>query len=202
MKWQQKKNLASLWCKIWVSWQANILPKIYFLQLLREGQKANQRTELWADTYGCCIFITLAGISHIRLADKGCSSLQGCFSVSDSPIWMDSSTTSQCRELEKAVGGAQHLASVTGSRAYEVRDGWGESSQQNAVTETILSSQGPAAGSHWLWKKELLENSNHTVLCISVTKEGMEVFQRNEPNTGNFAAGGSWSEHLVPKCGV
>uniref|UniRef100_A0A8C3U1K0 Xylulose kinase n=1 Tax=Catharus ustulatus TaxID=91951 RepID=A0A8C3U1K0_CATUS len=50
----------------------------------------------------------VTGISHIRLLNKG-----------DSPIWMDSSTTSQCRELEKAVGGAQHLASVTGSRAYE-----------------------------------------------------------------------------------
>ncbi|NXS00380.1 XYLB kinase, partial [Oxylabes madagascariensis] len=65
-------------------------------------------------------------------------SLKGCFSVSDSPIWMDSSTASQCRALEKAVGGAQHLASVTGSRAYEVRNGWGESSQQNPVIETIF----------------------------------------------------------------
>ncbi|NWW35360.1 XYLB kinase, partial [Panurus biarmicus] len=46
-------------------------------------------------------------------------SLKGCFSVSNSPIWMDSSTASQCRALEKAVGGAQHLASITGSRAYE-----------------------------------------------------------------------------------
>ncbi|KAM9648902.1 xylulose kinase isoform 2-T2 [Morphnus guianensis] len=46
-------------------------------------------------------------------------SLKACFSVSNSPIWMDSSTASQCSALEKAVGGAQHLASVTGSRAYE-----------------------------------------------------------------------------------
>ncbi|PKU34978.1 xylulose hypothetical protein [Limosa lapponica baueri] len=35
------------------------------------------------------------------------------------PIWMDSSTASQCSALEKAVGGAQCLASITGSRAYE-----------------------------------------------------------------------------------
>ncbi|XP_014112199.1 PREDICTED: xylulose kinase isoform X2 [Pseudopodoces humilis] len=46
-------------------------------------------------------------------------SLKGCFSVSNSPIWMDSSTASQCRALEKAMGGAQPLATVTGSRAYE-----------------------------------------------------------------------------------
>ncbi|XP_068209917.1 xylulose kinase-like [Palaemon carinicauda] len=41
------------------------------------------------------------------------------FSVTDSPIWMDSSTTTQCRELEEKVGGAQKLADITGSRAYE-----------------------------------------------------------------------------------
>ncbi|XP_003221954.1 xylulose kinase isoform X1 [Anolis carolinensis] len=46
-------------------------------------------------------------------------SLQSCFSVSNSPVWMDSSTTAQCRSLEKAVGGAQRLADITGSRAYE-----------------------------------------------------------------------------------
>ncbi|NWJ04069.1 XYLB kinase, partial [Crypturellus undulatus] len=45
--------------------------------------------------------------------------LKDCFSVSNSPIWMDSSTASQCSSLEKAVGGAQHLANITGSRAYE-----------------------------------------------------------------------------------
>uniref|UniRef100_A0A8D0HPG7 Xylulose kinase n=1 Tax=Sphenodon punctatus TaxID=8508 RepID=A0A8D0HPG7_SPHPU len=47
--------------------------------------------------------------------------LKACFSVSDSPVWMDSSTSSQCCSLEEAVGGAQGLADITGSRAYEVR---------------------------------------------------------------------------------
>ncbi|KAM5281344.1 xylulose kinase [Ctenodactylus gundi] len=45
--------------------------------------------------------------------------LQDCFSVSDSPVWMDSSTTAQCRQLEAAVGGAWALSGLTGSRAYE-----------------------------------------------------------------------------------
>ncbi|CAG9856227.1 unnamed protein product [Phyllotreta striolata] len=40
------------------------------------------------------------------------------FSVTDSPIWMDSSTKKQCDELEKAVGGPLKLAEITGSRAY------------------------------------------------------------------------------------
>ncbi|XP_076324637.1 xylulose kinase isoform X2 [Tachypleus tridentatus] len=45
--------------------------------------------------------------------------LQSCFSVRDSPVWMDSSTTTQCMALEKALGGAQRLAELTGCRAYE-----------------------------------------------------------------------------------
>ncbi|OQR76377.1 xylulose kinase-like [Tropilaelaps mercedesae] len=45
--------------------------------------------------------------------------LEGAFTVLDSPIWMDSSTTRECRAMEAAVGGAQRLAQLTGSRAYE-----------------------------------------------------------------------------------
>jgi len=41
------------------------------------------------------------------------------FSVEYSPVWQDSSTTLECAELEAAVGGAQALADITGSRGYE-----------------------------------------------------------------------------------
>ncbi|EMD39149.1 hypothetical protein CERSUDRAFT_112824 [Gelatoporia subvermispora B] len=41
------------------------------------------------------------------------------FSLPNAPIWQDSSTTRECRELEAAAGGAQALADLTGSRAYE-----------------------------------------------------------------------------------
>ncbi|XP_073276982.1 xylulose kinase 2-like [Primulina huaijiensis] len=41
------------------------------------------------------------------------------FSVKESPIWMDSSTTYQCKEIEKSVGGGLELSKLTGSRAYE-----------------------------------------------------------------------------------
>ena len=36
-----------------------------------------------------------------------------------SPIWMDSSTATECAEIERAVGGAAALARTTGSRAFE-----------------------------------------------------------------------------------
>lgn len=50
-----------------------------------------------------------------RLVDQ----LGNAFSTKESPIWMDSSTTEQCREIEKAVGGALELSQLTGSRAHE-----------------------------------------------------------------------------------
>lgn len=43
----------------------------------------------------------------------------GLFSVAESPVWMDSSTTPQCRQREAALGGPQATADLTGSRAYE-----------------------------------------------------------------------------------
>lgn len=43
----------------------------------------------------------------------------GMLSRPVAPIWMDSSTSLECREIESAVGGAQLLAQKTGSRAFE-----------------------------------------------------------------------------------
>lgn len=47
------------------------------------------------------------------------SQLAGIFSLDASPVWMDSSTGKECRALEKALGGPQKVADLTGSRAYE-----------------------------------------------------------------------------------
>jgi xylulokinase len=44
--------------------------------------------------------------------------LSDIFTVEESPIWMDSSTAKQCRERDEAVGGAQAMAELTGSRSY------------------------------------------------------------------------------------
>uniref|UniRef100_A0A7C9DXS4 Xylulose kinase n=2 Tax=Opuntia streptacantha TaxID=393608 RepID=A0A7C9DXS4_OPUST len=51
----------------------------------------------------------------IRLVDQ----LGEAFSLKESPIWMDSSTTEQCKKIEEAVGGALELHCLTGSRAHE-----------------------------------------------------------------------------------
>lgn len=41
------------------------------------------------------------------------------FYLENGPSWMDSSTTQYCNELESAVGGADRVAQISGSRAYE-----------------------------------------------------------------------------------
>lgn len=45
--------------------------------------------------------------------------LAAVFSILDSPVWMDSSTTTYCRNIEESVGGAETLTALTGSRAYQ-----------------------------------------------------------------------------------
>ena len=45
--------------------------------------------------------------------------LAGIFSRATSPIWMDTSTTAQCQELEEGVGGRRALLELTGNTAFE-----------------------------------------------------------------------------------
>lgn len=59
---------------------------------------------------------TLSSLDH---SEKLTPQLKDAFSIPESPVWMDSSTTKQCRELENAFEGAIELARVTGSRAHE-----------------------------------------------------------------------------------
>lgn len=45
--------------------------------------------------------------------------LAGIFSRPTAPIWMDTSTTAQCQELEAGVGGCRALLELTGNTAFE-----------------------------------------------------------------------------------
>ena len=45
--------------------------------------------------------------------------LRGCFSRPHSPIWMDTSTGPECREIDQALGGGRAAAKLTGSAATE-----------------------------------------------------------------------------------
>ena len=62
---------------------------------------------------------TLNSLKGVAVRDPLKKVLASAFSIADSPIWMDSSTGKECADLEKAMGGAQNLANISGSRAYE-----------------------------------------------------------------------------------
>ncbi len=68
--------------------------------------------------------VWLDGSAHTRLRslnpEKALETqLAGMLTVDASPVWMDSSTGAQCAAREEALGGAQAVAELTGSRAYE-----------------------------------------------------------------------------------
>lgn len=61
----------------------------------------------------------LRGLASLDATGPLAAQLSGAFSRTLSPVWMDSSTTEECREIERAVGGAAVLAERTGSQAFE-----------------------------------------------------------------------------------
>ncbi|ORY98614.1 hypothetical protein BCR43DRAFT_522717 [Syncephalastrum racemosum] len=68
------------------------------------------------------VYWSEAGVQALAGLDSSKSlkeQLSAAFSIEQSPIWQDASTTRECRSLEQSVGGAQALADLTGSKAYE-----------------------------------------------------------------------------------
>jgi xylulokinase len=68
------------------------------------------------------VYLNAAGLSRLGALDPSvplADQLADGFSRARSPIWMDSSTTAECREIETGVGGAAALIDRTGSRAFE-----------------------------------------------------------------------------------
>ena len=61
----------------------------------------------------------ISRLSGARAATPLASQLADVFSRPVAPIWMDSSTTVECAEIEAATGSAAELARNTGSRAFE-----------------------------------------------------------------------------------
>lgn len=58
----------------------------------------------------------LAGLNPKKSLDQN---LDGVFSHKTSPIWMDSSTSRECAEIRKKLGGIKYTASRTGSDTFE-----------------------------------------------------------------------------------
>ena len=98
----QKRNLLSRCCAIGTSGQQH--GSVY-----------------WAN--GCLENVLKAQLSSEKYIAESlyeiCKRNEKQLFVCESPIWMDSSTSVECQQLEDAVGGAKNMIYMTGSRATE-----------------------------------------------------------------------------------
>ena len=96
---------------------------ILFSRMVTSGVDFGRVVAISVSGQQCGSIYWKEGAEHLLLqldAEKGLlhEQLRDAFAVPDSPIWKDTSTGAECKGLEEAVGGAQKLAEVTGSRAY------------------------------------------------------------------------------------
>lgn len=83
---------------------------VEFGRILAVSGAAQQHGSVYWNKSGC---ETLGSLDPKKaLAEQ----LAEGFSLPRAPLWQDSSTTAECREMEEKVGGAQVLANRTGSR--------------------------------------------------------------------------------------
>ncbi|CAH1772662.1 unnamed protein product [Owenia fusiformis] len=116
--------------------------------------------------------------------------LQDSFSVKDSPVWMDSSTTEQCKNLESTLGGAQVVADITGSRAYERFTGnqiaqvYQKQAEAYNNTERIslVSSFGACLFSGHYTPIDDSDGSGMNLMDIHSRKWSQECLQASAPN--------------------
>lgn len=84
-----------------------------------------------------------AALARLDPARPLVEQIRPIFSRDDAPVWMDSSTSEECREITAAVGGEATLADRTGSRAFErftgpqIRKFFKQSPSAYAATERI-----------------------------------------------------------------
>src|SRR5439155_1478085 len=68
------------------------------------------------------VYLNIEATAVLQGLDPGrllVDQLVGIFSRTESPVWMDCSTTAECAALTNTLGGDAALARLTGSRAYE-----------------------------------------------------------------------------------
>jgi xylulokinase len=92
---------------------ARLAKEIDVREIAAVAGSAQQHGSVYLNRVAADVFATL-NASH-PLVDQ----LRSVFSRAESPIWMDSSTSDECAEITKAVGGEVALARRTGSRAFE-----------------------------------------------------------------------------------
>ncbi len=119
------------------------------------------------------------------------SQLEGAFSRQIVPNWQDSSTTQECRDMEKAVGGPAELAQICGSRAHERFTGPQIARFRREEPEAYEATD----------RISLVSSFITTLLCADGEIKGidesdacgMNLWDMSRPERG-------WNEHLLAFC--
>uniref|UniRef100_A0A0R0JI06 Xylulose kinase n=2 Tax=Glycine subgen. Soja TaxID=1462606 RepID=A0A0R0JI06_SOYBN len=101
-------------------------------------------------------------------------SLENAFSIKESPIWMDSSTTAECRAIEKAFGGALELVHVTGSHAYERFTGPQIKKIFDTRPEIYSSTERISLVSSFMARMNLMDIKSWSKVALEATAPGLE----------------------------
>ncbi|GMF09686.1 unnamed protein product [Phytophthora lilii] len=83
------------------------------------GSAQQHASVYWSKGFSLCASLDAAAEVATSLVEAMKKQEQSAFYLPNGPSWMDSSTTRYCSELQAAVGGADRVAEISGSRAYE-----------------------------------------------------------------------------------
>ena len=72
-----------------------------------------------AQQHACVFWHKLEILKNLSVSTTLTERITDILLIKNAAIWMDSSTKKQCCQFETALGGAQKVAEITGSRAYE-----------------------------------------------------------------------------------
>ncbi|KAI9916107.1 hypothetical protein PsorP6_008194 [Peronosclerospora sorghi] len=83
------------------------------------GSAQQHASVYWSKDFSLRACLDAATESNASMVEMMQNPQKPAFYLRNGPSWMDSSTTRYCKELEAAVGGANRITEISGSRAYE-----------------------------------------------------------------------------------
>ena len=157
----------------------------------------------------------LGGLSgDLRLKDQ----VAGIFSRATSPVWMDTSTGAQCREIESNIGGTEHLLALTGNTAFErfsgpqIRKFWQEEPDNYEQTDCVclVSSFIASLLAGQLVPVDAGDGSGTNLMDIRTRQWAPTVLDATAPDlaarllpvTPSTQAAGTLSSYFVERYGV
>lgn len=127
----------------------------------------------------------LAQLSSTEALESERNFSKDCFTFAEAPIWLDSSTATECALIERELGGPRAVAERSGSRAYERFTG----------AQVLKRARAPSGGLRGTHRVLLLSSFLASVLCGRIAP--VDVGDASGTNMMDIAAGRWWPEAVV-----